>query len=619
MPPTRQCSGGGDRSSGASAGASAGGWVRLGRATARPRFRGGRRALDRRSGPGYRSSPLQSEPLAFLFHLLAALALAVAHELGAPRPATGPAPLAGALAAFVAAALAPFALGAVARRAAVAGRAGPARLAARALDLVGLAGFGGVLWAGWGDVARTVGGDGASVLEWAGPGLALLLVPFVALELAAIGARARLLEPPGEARRSYRRFQARMLMASIVPLALYVGLTSLVGLSRPLEVHVQEVALLGSLFVFATLGLFGVFLPLVLRRVWDTVPLPEGPLRDVLGDLARRARFRFGELLLWRTGGRVANAAIVGFTPRQRVVLLTDGLLAQLSLAELRAVFAHEMGHAARRHVLVFAAWTLTVFLGVDLALMLAPPPSDTAAAVALLAAGLFWFLTFGHLSRRAELEADLFALEVGGDPEALVRALDRVGGGAGRWRDGWRHFSVAHRILFMRAVAADPAVGERLRRGLRRWARVGAVGFVVLAGAWVVAQWRDVDAQRAVAELRLGHYAAAERLAAAAGDGHVELAALAGRGAALERDGGAPTPAALLARAGAAFDAGDRRDAEALLWLAALRDSQAAAAVLDALHATPDERPAALRGLDDAWRARFSAPAPADAGAGRE
>ena len=63
----------------------------------------------------------------------------------------------------------------------------------------------------------------------------------------------------------------------------------------------------------------------------------------------------------------MANAAIVGFLPGHRTVLFSDSLLAGLPPRELAAVFAHEIGHARRHHVLVFGAWTLVFFLAGDL------------------------------------------------------------------------------------------------------------------------------------------------------------------------------------------------------------------------------------------------------------
>jgi len=48
------------------------------------------------------------------------------------------------------------------------------------------------------------------------------------------------------------------------------------------------------------------------------------------------------------------TAGIMGIVPRYRYILVTDSLLETLSLEELKAVLAHEMGHAKYRHLLFY-------------------------------------------------------------------------------------------------------------------------------------------------------------------------------------------------------------------------------------------------------------------------
>ena len=90
--------------------------------------------------------------------------------------------------------------------------------------------------------------------------------------------------------------------------------------------------------------------PWLLRYTWRTTPLAAGHLRTRLEAEARRAGVRIGEILVWQTDGRVANAAVVGFVPRTRRVLLSDGLLAHLDESQVLAVFRHELGHLRHHH-----------------------------------------------------------------------------------------------------------------------------------------------------------------------------------------------------------------------------------------------------------------------------
>ena len=170
---------------------------------------------------------------------------------------------------------------------------------------------------------------------------------------------------------------------------------------------------------------------------------------------------------MWRTGNLMANAAIVGVSARSRVVMFSDSLLSILSLRELASVFAHEMGHAVRHHVWIFIAWAMAFFLAADQWTHLLADAGELWTSLALLGTVGLWALSFGWMSRRFELEADLFSLELLGDLEGLVSALERVGP---RERDasGWRHFSTAKRVDFLLRAAQDPAWARRFRSRLR-------------------------------------------------------------------------------------------------------------------------------------------------------
>ena len=141
-----------------------------------------------------------------------------------------------------------------------------------------------------------------------------------------------------------------------------------------------------------------------------------------------------------------ANAAVTGIGPTRRI-LLTDTLLGDESaasdgsIAEMRAVLGHELGHhrpatsgasqlsersrrssrsasqrgwsiacPTRSHMA--ALRTLAGIAALGLCLGLAGAPSSV-----LLAA----------YSRRRERAADAFGFDVAGDPEAFARALERL------------------------------------------------------------------------------------------------------------------------------------------------------------------------------------------------
>ncbi|MEM9419020.1 MAG: hypothetical protein AAGA25_08240, partial [Planctomycetota bacterium] len=63
-------------------------------------------------------------------------------------------------------------------------------------------------------------------------------------------------------------------------------------------------------------GVAFLFAPLLIRKLWDTVPLPPGPIRDKLLAMCDRHRVRVSDLLLWRTFGGMINAAVMGLFGR---------------------------------------------------------------------------------------------------------------------------------------------------------------------------------------------------------------------------------------------------------------------------------------------------------------
>jgi heat shock protein HtpX len=101
------------------------------------------------------------------------------------------------------------------------------------------------------------------------------------------------------------------------------------------------------------------------------------------------------------------NILTVGYSARSAAVCCTEGLLRLLSLAELRAVVAHELAHVARRDVVV-SSWSA------GLASLVA-----SCSVIAVL-------LRFTAPSGR-EYDADIDGALLTGDPMALANALRKI------------------------------------------------------------------------------------------------------------------------------------------------------------------------------------------------
>jgi STE24 endopeptidase len=303
-----------------------------------------------------------------------------------------------------------------------------------------------------------------------------------------------------------------------------------------------EITALGSLVLLVS--------PLFVRLAWPTRSLPNGPLRWRLEQVAHRVGFHFTDVLVWDTGGLMINACVTGILPGFRYVLLTDALIESLTPDEATAVFGHEIGHLAHRHLLYFAFFFLGS-LGIlstlaDAIAQLGPavarlawltPASprvvnDVFQTITLLAAlALYVWLVFGRLSRRFERQADVFGskvaslsategLALSGSAELLsgettrdtglplrsagihifAEALANVARYNGLDSNGpsWRHGSITQRIAFLKGLDGNPDGERAFQEGVRKMRfrlgvllAVGVLLSIVTPSLWIMALTR--------------------------------------------------------------------------------------------------------------------------------
>lgn len=268
-------------------------------------------------------------------------------------------------------------------------------------------------------------------------------------------------------------------------------------------------------------GVIGVLMimPLVLRLLWNTVPLGPGAIRDRLLGLCRSEGVRCRNLLVWRTRSGMLNGAVVGLIPSLRYILLTDALLERLPAVEVEAVMAHEVAHARRHHLpwlmvamlaAVGAGWILSQKLWAS-ALGATEAGSQSlgaalAAMLSLVVAAITGFLIFGFVSRRFEQQADAFAVQhlSGWTRQARRRrdiplapeAIAAMAGALGRVaaynhipprRFSWRHGSIRSRQVRIEGLAgrfAHQVPIDRMVRAIKiaSLLTLGAVVAIALA-----------------------------------------------------------------------------------------------------------------------------------------
>lgn len=262
-------------------------------------------------------------------------------------------------------------------------------------------------------------------------------------------------------------------------------------------------------------------MPLVLVRLWRTVPLGPGEMRDRLEGMCREHKVRVRRILVWRTHDAIINGALVGVLPFARYILLTETLLERLSQDEVEAVMAHEVGHAQRHHLI----W---------LVLSIVAAVSVASIALEWLLRGLFqariigpsgawmWLASlgtlfaavwaFGHVSRRFEQQADAFAAQHlsgqrwGGDapgapvhvtPEAaasMARALGSVAvhNRMDPNRFTFRHGSIRGRQRRLSRLIGQPAHALPIDRRVR-WIKVLALAALAGVLVYAILEWRGM------------------------------------------------------------------------------------------------------------------------------
>lgn len=368
---------------------------------------------------------------------------------------------------------------------------------------------------------------------------AVVLLPFPAMLLgiwAGLDRADRLLNGPGTGKTPVGRLllKFRQAFGLIVPVAALFAIVQAIGSKIEPGTPFGTWIHLG---LFATLGAVVLVLsPALIRLSWPCRPMPAGPLRDRLERLADRFGFRYTEILVWETGGTIINAGVTGVTPWFRYVLLTDAMVNRLPPHQIEAVFGHEVGHIAHRHLGSFGVFFLGTMgvmallnAGLDRVVLVNSPLAfwgqgewvevALKVVVALSLAVAYFFVVFGFLSRWFERQADVFGCRVvscgrdncpphpdvnalalddsPGVPDALcpvgirifIDALSSVAmlNGMEPGARSWRHGSIARRIAFLKDLEGRPEVERHFQsrlRGLRLGLAVALATALVFAAS---------------------------------------------------------------------------------------------------------------------------------------
>lgn len=318
----------------------------------------------------------------------------------------------------------------------------------------------------------------------------------------------------------------------LVPMLLILGAADVVQLYEDrlqawLGVQFAPDVLIGAAAIVVAVGA-----PEILRHVWVTQRLPDGPLRDRLQSLCKRLHLRCRDILVWRSGGMIVNAAVMGVIAPLRYVLITDAMIEQMRDEQIEAVFGHEAGHVKHHHIPCFLLFALISGCMVTLFSVYAQGLPRNQYQIGLTVLGLVmlfkWGVVFGWVSRRFERQADTYGVrtltlaglpcelpcaihtqvENPGSPpgkalcataaQLFGHALNEVAvlNGIHPEARSWRHSSIASRSRFVQTLALDPQRYRRFQRavlGVQLAIVIAAVG-IALWAAYEIRLWRALE-----------------------------------------------------------------------------------------------------------------------------
>lgn len=229
----------------------------------------------------------------------------------------------------------------------------------------------------------------------------------------------------GAVRRTQVRMTLRSTLAGLIPMALWFSLVNALPQGFMNDPTHLVLTLAGFILLSHSLS------PWQVQLANPTIPLPgDHPVTQMAMALGRDAGVRIEAVRVIKLGEmKIANAMVSGLWPWLRRIYVTDHMLATFSVAEIRAILAHEVGHLRHGHLW----WYLGFALG---GTQIIPRMIDALDHLEflhhsvwglLIAMGLYWGMIFKFLSRRFEREADRFAVAATGNTVIFQQALEKL------------------------------------------------------------------------------------------------------------------------------------------------------------------------------------------------
>jgi len=199
------------------------------------------------------------------------------------------------------------------------------------------------------------------------------------------------------------------------------------------------------------LGVFMVFVSVILGRLAPTLimplfykfkPIENESLKNRILELCKKTGIHIKGIFTFNMSKNTkkANAAFTGMGKSKRIIL-GDTLIENFSEEEIEMVFAHEMGHYTKKHILkMIVLSTILTFAGLFITAKLYGSSLSyfgftNISEIAALPLLFLYLSLYGLItspisniqSRKYEWEADTFALEIIKDKNSFISAMEKL------------------------------------------------------------------------------------------------------------------------------------------------------------------------------------------------
>jgi Zn-dependent protease with chaperone function len=237
------------------------------------------------------------------------------------------------------------------------------------------------------------------------------------------------------------------------------------------------------------------FAPLFITRLWDCEPLPASRLRDRITAFCSSQGVKFRDIMSWNALGKgLVTAGVMGVATPFRYLMITPSLMNILDEDELMAVVSHEVGHAKKKHPLLYVVFFIAGFfilsnyfiewvndflfttpIGKKL-ITIVNGTLDTGQAqfyalpILILLIVVYLRFVFGYFMRNFERQADIYCFESNINSNHMINSFLKLKNRMGDdEKKNWHHYTLSQRIDFIRKAMENPEIITRHNKKVSR------------------------------------------------------------------------------------------------------------------------------------------------------